>query len=265
MKKTLLVLGLVATLGITACSSNTSDAQLPAVTIKSLPVSATPDFSAITNIQARKDAFVGYLLPYIQNVQAGILQQREFVLSAQQRVNRGQALSADQLDTLQGLANQYRVEYNSDDIKQTLNGLAVRVNTIPTSMILGKAALESGWGTSRFVKLANNYFGMQCFTQGCGIVPNQRRQGSSVEVRKFATTEQSVQAYFDLMNNGRAFEEFRNKRAQLVAQGKPLDSRVLIATLGNYSELGGQEYERRVLATMNSNNFYQFDDNPLSK
>lgn len=264
MKKTVLALSLLATLGLTACSSS-SDVELPAVTVKSLPVTATPDFNAITNIQARKDAFVGYLLPYIQNVQAGILQQRAFVLSAQKTVNAGQSLSSDQLETLQAIANQYRVSYDAENLKTTLNALVVNVNTIPTSMILGKAALESGWGTSRFVKLANNYFGMQCFTQGCGIVPNQRRQGSSVEVRKFATTEQSVQAYFNLMNSGGSFEAFRAERAKLAKQGKPLDSRVLIKTLGNYSELGGQEYERRVLSTMNSNNFYQYDNNKLAQ
>ncbi|HKJ91279.1 MAG TPA: glucosaminidase domain-containing protein, partial [Oceanipulchritudo sp.] len=47
-----------------------------------------------------------------------------------------------------------------------LDDLRRRVDVIPPSLALAQAALESGWGTSRFAREGNNLFGIWCYTPG---------------------------------------------------------------------------------------------------
>ena len=66
-----------------------------------------------------------------------------------------------------------------------------RVDVIPPSLALAQGANESAWGTSRFSKEGNNYFGQWCFKLGCGLVPRQRDSGAQHEVAKFDSPRQS--------------------------------------------------------------------------
>ena len=66
-----------------------------------------------------------------------------------------------------------------------------------------QAALESGWGTSRF-SIEGNNFGQHCFTAGCGI-PAKNASGTINEVTKFSSPKQSVKSYFMILNTGSKF------------------------------------------------------------
>ncbi len=218
-----------------------------------------PNFQHITDIKVRKQSFIDYMLPFIYQVQKTVLNQRKSLEKIQIKLNQNQSLSKPETKFITDLCQQYKVDFNQSNLLQVVNDLLTKVNTIPISMVLAQSALETGWGTSRFSVEGNNYFGQHCFTRGCGIVPKQRATGAINEVQTFDSPLGSVQSYFNLLNTGSKFEEFRKLRAQLTAQGKDLTGKYLVKTLVHYSELKNNEYENRLLATMDCNNLYQYN------
>tara|TARA_Y100000004_G_scaffold2154_1_gene2651 strand:- start:550 stop:1209 length:660 start_codon:yes stop_codon:yes gene_type:complete len=110
---------------------------------------------------------------------------------------------------------------------------------VPYEMIIGQAALESGWGTSRFAKEANNLFGIRTWTKS---IPHLRPQGIDKwpgwGVRIFASKCDSVKEYVRLLNEHSAYKEFRELRK------KTKDSLQLIKTLDKFSTT--KDYDERV-------------------
>jgi len=121
-----------------------------------------------------------------------------------------------------------------------------RYERVPIEMIVAQAALESGWGTSRFAKEGNNLFGIRTYDQK---VPHMLLEGRTKwkgwGVRVFPTKCQSVKFFVDLLNNHKAYQEFRDKRRKMILWDQQLDAKVLIKTLGNYSTT--DDYAERVI------------------
>ena len=110
---------------------------------------------------------------------------------------------------------------------------------VPYEMIIGQAALESGWGTSRFATKANNLFGIRTWSKD---VPHLLPQGvpkwPGWGVRAFASKCDSVQEYVRLLNEHQAYVKFREARK---TSNDPI---VLIKTLDKFSTTA--DYDKRV-------------------
>mgnify|MGYP002064425563 CR=1 FL=1 len=98
-----------------------------------------------------------------------------------------------------------------------------RVDTVPIRLALAQAAKESGWGTSRFARKGNNFFGQWCYDEGCGLVPRARGEGRSHEVRAFDSPGDSVASYLRNINTHHGYRELRHARAGLRAAALPRD------------------------------------------
>ena len=109
---------------------------------------------------------------------------------------------------------------------------------IPNSLALVQAANESAWGTSRFARDANNYFGQWCFTRGCGLIPANRIEGAHHEVQRFSSPKESVASYLNNLNTHNAYAQLRSIRSNAVKNGEPITGYLLAAGLGKYSERG---------------------------
>jgi len=116
-------------------------------------------------------------------------------------------------------------------------------------MIIGQAALESGWGTSRFAKEANNLFGIRTFsTEVPHLLPAGVKKWPGWGVRKFKSKCASVQEYIRLLNEHPAYKEFRELRKQLLKDGEKLDAKALVRTLDKFSTT--EDYDQRVINIM---------------
>ena len=115
---------------------------------------------------------------------------------------------------------------------------------VPYEMIIGQAALESGWGTSRFATKANNLFGIRTWSKD---VPHLLPQGvpkwPGWGVRAFASKCDSVQEYVRLLNEHQAYVKFREARK---TSNDPI---VLIKTLDKFSTTA--DYDKRVIRIIN--------------
>ena len=131
-----------------------------------------------------------------------------------------------------------------------------RVDTIPLSLSAAQAAIETAWGTSRFVHEGNALFGERTYDPSVpGMkVPNR----TAFRVRSFPTLYDSVMQYANNLNTHEAYERFRTLRASQRIHGKSLDPNALASTLELYSEKGGW-YTDTLVSIMRFNGFYDLD------
>jgi Bax protein len=231
-------------------------AQASAITMTSENYPKRPDFGAIRDVKTKKDTFFLYLLPAIKNANDRMLRAQQQLAAMQNQTQAGQALSAAQQETLTLWSKQYRADAatTTEQIAQLLE----RMDEIPASMVLAQGAMESAWGTSRFARLANNYFGQWCFSKGCGIVPSQRNSGASHEVATFSDAHAAVAAYFKNINRHPAYQRVRDERSALRKADKTLDSLVMVRGLDKYSARG-HAYIEELQSMIRYNKIKRFD------
>jgi Bax protein len=213
-----------------------------------------PDFADILDVKEKKETFFATLYPIIQEENTHVLKVRDTLL----RLNDVpvEQLDEEQKQWLIEISSYYRLE-NESISRDTFDELLVRVDYIPPSLALTQAAIESGWGSSRFSKKGNNLFGQWCFSKGCGMVPSSRDSGKSHEVATFSTVNQAVRAYIRNLNTNAAYVSLRAKRAQLRQRGEPITGVTLAQTLTKYSEEGAH-YVRKVTKFINQNKLQRF-------
>ncbi len=127
-----------------------------------------------------------------------------------------------------------------------------RVDVVPPALALAQAAIESGWGTSRFAREGNSLFGQWTWRAEDGIVPAQREEGKRHHVQAFPDLRASVRAYLHNLNTGHAYVELRRLRSAMRGRGDILDPWRLAEGLARYSERG-RVYVTEVQAMMRAN------------
>ncbi len=136
---------------------------------------------------------------------------------------------------LTALAGFFDVQAGQPD-QQLIHALMVHVDVVPGSLALAQAAMESAWGTSRFSREGNNYFGQRCHRPGCGMIPEGRPAGAGFEVRRFRSAADSVASYMINLNSHPKYAAFRAYRAERRRLGLPLTGLEAAATITGYSE-----------------------------
>ena len=197
------------------------------------PWQSTPDFEEYAAGIERKTAFFNYFLPLIvdKNIQI-VATRKTLLLWRHNRNNIGWWDSRKLAD----LATLYRVKNFNLENDDSWNSLLINVDVLPPSLVLAQAANESAWGTSRFAKLGNNYFGQWCFEHGCGLVPKKRDYGKAHEVAAFSSPKGSLESYMQNLNSHPAYQKLRNIRSQLRTEKQAITGYALAAGLMNYSE-----------------------------
>ncbi len=213
-----------------------------------------PDFGSFTDVKQKKQAFADFFIPIIKQHNSLQLERRQEVIKLNTHWESEQRLSASQMKTLKKLCTDYRVDDGLSENEQ-LQVLMRRVNIIPPSMVLAQAATESAWGTSRFARKGNNYFGQWCFTTGCGIVPSQRNSGAKHEIAVFTNAYESVRAYYYNINTYPPYKPFRALRQQQWEKQGKLDSIELVTGLMQYSERR-EEYVHELQAFIRYNKYH---------
>lgn len=153
------------------------------------------------------------------------------------------------LNELNELAKEYRfgdAYFNSATTReaylQQIDTLIYHVDYIPEKLVMTQAIIESGWGKSKFAREINNYYGIHCYTPGCGRAPSQV-ENPNFWVKSFPTIEACIEEYLWLLNTGFAYEDLRKTRAELREKGGWPDAMALARGLERYSEKGSEYIE----------------------
>lgn len=140
-------------------------------------------------------------------------------------------------------------KYRTDDYEQ----LSLRLITHPNSIVLAQAAVESGWGKSRFFKEANNLFGIWSYSsKEPRIKAGISRPGHQVYLRKYGNISESIVDYFQTIGRASAYSAFRKERV------KTGDIDKLLPLLSAYSERK-EEYVKQLRTMIKFNEFEQYD------
>ena len=201
---------------------------------------------------AQKQSFINLVLPLILAANDELLQRREAVQAAVQAHDR---------DKLDQWAVLYRIEAEKLDDTGLAERLLRRVDTIPVALALAQAAVESGWGTSRFARQGNALFGQWAWTESAGMRPLAASNDRAV-VRSFGSLLESVRAYMHNLNTHQNYKRFRDARYRLKPQTEAVKARRLAAYLDSYAEIG-QAYVEKLLVIISSNNFDHYAEAKL--
>lgn len=215
-----------------------------------------PDLTSVDDAEELKRRFIDYLHPFVKDANSAVERRRARLLGISNRhEKRGVITRIDQW-WLAAQARNYAID--AEDPAEQLQELVLRKDTVPASLAIAQAAIESGWGTSRFAVEGNNLFGHWCFVEGCGIVPARRPAGAQHEVATFSGTGAAVERYLHNLNTHEAYEPMRNLRAAARRDDRPLSGTELAAGLSRYSERG-EPYIRDVRVVIRANNLGAFD------
>ncbi|RMF16015.1 MAG: hypothetical protein D6758_08720 [Gammaproteobacteria bacterium] len=212
-----------------------------------------PNFTAFKTVSERKRAFINFLLPLIDQANQNILAERREFLELKAK----STLTPVERERLHALARKYRVLFEPEN-PAFWEELLERVDTLPPSLILAQAAIESAWGTSRFAIQGNNLFGMWCFSPGCGLKPLAREDDKSHEVRCYDSVLASIEDYLLNLNRHSRYAALRDQRKELRAANQPLSGLSLVQGLHGYSETGGT-YIDTVASVIRHNRLERFD------
>ena len=211
------------------------------------------DFMEIQPVNERKKLFINTLLPIIYAENLKILEDRKKILDWWSE-SQGENFSRDFWPAwLFELSEKY------DAADSNLGNLLIKVDVIPISMALSQAAIESGWGTSRYLREGNAVYGQYTFEKNKGIEPAKRDSSQKFFIRKFENLSESTKSYFKNINTHLAYEGLREERKKLRMNGEVLSGLKLADFLTSYSERK-QEYVKDVKKIIESNNFMKFDN-----
>ena len=197
--------------------------------------------------EAQKQSFIKLVLPLILAANDELLQRREAVKAAAKAKDR------DKLDQWSML---YRIDSKDFDDTTLSERLLRRVDTVPVALALAQAAVESGWGKSRFAQQGNALFGQWAWTESAGMRPLAASNERAV-VRSFGSLLESVRAYMHNLNTHQNYKRFRDARFRMKSRTDVAKAGLLAAYLDSYAEIG-QDYVKKLLAVMSSNNFDQY-------
>ncbi len=220
--------------------------QVPAIALQRLP----PDFADIRSSTARKHLFLRTLLPMVLAENRRLREQRQLVLL----LLDNPPLADGRLEKwLAETAREYRIR---GDLRTAENRVELlqRLDEIPTALTLAQAAIESGWGTSRFALEGNSLFGQWTYKKTGGLTPEKRAEDATHSVKAFPNLQASIRAYMHNLNIGHAYEDLRDTRARLRAAGEKPGSLQLAAHLQRYSQRG-EDYVREVQRMISSHDF----------
>ena len=143
------------------------------------------------------------------------------------------------VETLEKIVTVTKPDFERANNQTFINSVGACVNyiyntttdVIPVNfeVLLAQAALESGWGNSRFALEGKNLFGIRTYnlTEPHMLPSNNPKKWG---VRVYQHECDSVQHYIDILNNGGAYEEYRKLRDDGVE-----DSLLYVETLGAYA------------------------------
>ena len=207
-----------------------------------------PDSHVGLPVKQQKDNFIAITLPLILAANEEISQRRSAVRRAAKTNDR---------PALERWAKLYRVATDGVSIAEIETKVLVRADYVPVSLALAQAAIESGWGTSRFARQGNALFGQWAWQASAGLKPAEASNSRAV-VRSFPNLFGSVRAYMHNLNTHPSYANFRERRSMLRGRKRADLGFQLANFMDSYAEIG-TAYVDKLQMLIRSNDFGRFE------
>jgi len=226
--------------------------EVPRLIVTELP----KDMADVDEPDFRKALFFEVMLPLVLQANEGILVERDRLIAIRARIEAGETMSDEERNWLDGIEADYGVA--NDDFGELL----ARVDVIPPSLALAQAAVESGWGTSRYALESNAIFGQYTTDADLSPEPAPGSRNSDYRIHAFGGLFEAVVSYARNLNTHPAYQGFRHLRAQERKAGGTPDGLALARTLQRYSSRG-DDYIHDIRAVIRANELDALDDAAL--
>lgn len=218
-------------------------------------------------VPQKKEIFYRFMLPLALRANELVRDRRQRLEEIIQRLDDDEPLTDEQLQGLRIAATFLRIRdeetaadlgTDKEELRAVIDEAFYRLDEIPPGLVLGQAAYESGYGTSRFAVEGNALFGQWTYG-GEGLVPQQQRKHlGDHRIASYEWPFDSVRGYFLNLSSHPAYEDLRKLRARRKTEGKPVTSLVLADGLRRYSERG-QAYVDTLKAMIRTNGLDRAD------
>ena len=197
------------------------------------------------SVSEQKQQFINQVLPAILVVKFRMENKSRKVNRIMKKMEIGDSLKLSEAAFVDSMMQQYRAK--------SYENLLMRMKPHPTSLVLAQAALESGWGSSRFALEGNNLFGIWTSPTDTYVMKSRHRKGEKpIYVKKYMNIAESIDHYFLTIGRNNAYRQFRNKRYEEANVFQ------LIETLDGYSERG-DDYTLQLKKMIEWNDLQKYD------
>jgi Bax protein len=219
--------------------------------VKPFYISLLPkDISLIEDVRERKELFIKIVLPLILQENEKIEEDRKKLF----KVLAKKSNTKEEKNWLKWKFKEYKIK-NRD-----ISELKIRMDIVPVSLAIAQAAIESGWGTSRFALEGNALFGQWTWSDK-GLKPLDNVDGDH-KVMHFKILMASIKAYKKNLNTHSGYIEFREARANLRNRNEKVTGLKLTQYLDKYSATG-MEYTKKIELTIKKNSLSDFENAKL--
>ena len=214
------------------------------------------------HLNKNKRDFVKTVLPIIIKENQNILITRNFVINLRDKLQSTKSLTNNEIRKLNNIAKKYNIKYSNKHKLDLAEEILKNVDIIPNSIALAQAAIESGWGKSRFATQYNALFGEYTYDADKGVIPLQRDYGAKHLIKAFNSYDNSVSSYFNNINSHHAYKDFRAVRNVMRFKNNFSNINLLINNLDSYAE--DDNYVNILENVIEKNNFSKFDLKTIS-
>ena len=219
--------------------------------VKPFYISLLPkDLSLIEDTKERKELFIKIVLPLILQENDKIEKDRKKLF----KVLTKKSNTKEEKNWLKWKFKEYKIK-NFD-----ISELKIRMDIVPVSLAIAQAAVESGWGTSRFALEGNALYGQWTWSDN-GLKPLENVDGDH-KVMQFKILTASIRAYKKNLNTHSGYMEFREARANLRSRNEKVTGLKLTQYLNNYAATGKQ-YTKKLELTIKKNSLSDFENAKL--
>ena len=222
-------------------------------TISAFSKGMPEEYFLIENKEKQKIYFFEYMYKLSKNENEKILEERNFIKKYLNSNLLNIDTNSDEFLRLLKIKKKYRIKKPYD-----LKPYMKKIDVVPASLVLAQAAVESGWGKSRFMKNANNIFGHWTYNPKIGIIPKKREEGAKHFIRVFKTVQASISAYMLNLNRNAAYKAFHKERYKQRENNIKPSGLVLSQTMINYSGIG-KEYLSILKNVIKKNELEKYD------
>ncbi|MEX0299579.1 MAG: glucosaminidase domain-containing protein [Kordiimonas sp.] len=230
--------------------------EVPRVYLSRLP-EALPQ---VQQAHEKKRLFTSALLPVILRANELIIADRGRLIDLRSKIETGSRLKRSERDWLYKIAKKHKERLPEQLKADDINILLYKIDVIPPSLALAQAAMESGWGTSKFAQQGNALFGEWVWDESQpGIVPAGREEGLTHRIKSFEYLLDSVRSYMVNLNRHASYADLRRRRAELREHSLIVTGAALAPALSSYSERG-TAYVNDILSIINYNELGGLDN-----
>ncbi|BDU51535.1 glucosaminidase domain-containing protein [Haliovirga abyssi] len=173
----------------------------------------------------KKEQFINLLLPNILIVESEFENIKIDIFNLKIKPNKN--LTTKEKEKI----NNYLMKFGASNLDELYKKFVVP----NISIVLAQAALESGWGSSRFFSKANNIFGIWSFSKKDNrIEALQTRNGKKIYLKKYSNLKESIEDYYTKIIKLKYYDNFRKS----LKNGDRSTSSVNY--LNSYSEIGSE-------------------------